>query len=78
MPNIFAGKTPMVIFLEVIIGAVTLIWCLNFFATIWVNGYDGNEINKIFMAIVGGGVFMTTLANKAVQTTSSSSSSRET
>lgn len=40
---------------SIIIGVVTTIWAVNFFAGLVVPGYQPSEsINGIFMAIVGG------------------------
>lgn len=39
----------------IIIGVVTAVWAINFFAGLAVPGYEPSEsINGIFMAIVGG------------------------
>lgn len=39
----------------IIIGVVTTVWAINFFAGLAVPGYEPSEsINGIFMAIVGG------------------------
>lgn len=39
----------------IVIFVVVAVWATNFFAGLWVDGYEPSEsINAIFMAIVGG------------------------
>lgn len=46
-----------VLFMEIIIAAVTLVWMLSFIAAVIDPGYDGSQYNNIFMVVVGSGVF---------------------
>lgn len=46
------------------LGAVTIVWVINFAIDVTRPGYDGSQINNIFMTIAGSGILIKALLDK--------------